>query len=110
MQRLGRYVLRLPHGARAVDVAVPGGVRDDREDALRERRDHAFHGDEIRIIGHGSQGTVPRVEPLLALERIAYLLELRGDPRYKVEAFRKAADVVATTDAAELADRARPGG
>ena len=31
------------------------------------------------------------VEPLLALERIAYLLELRGDPRYKVEAFRRAA-------------------
>jgi putative hydrolase len=49
------------------------------------------------------------VEPLLALERIAYLLELRGDPRYKVEAFRKAADVVATTDADDLAARARTG-
>jgi putative hydrolase len=52
---------------------------------------------------------VPGVEPLLALERIAYLLELRGDPRYKVEAFRKAADVVATADGADLADRARTG-
>jgi putative hydrolase len=49
------------------------------------------------------------VEPLLALERIAYLLELRGDPRYKVEAFRKAADVVATTDPAELSELARLG-
>ena len=49
------------------------------------------------------------MEPLLALERIAYLLELRGDPRYKVEAFRKAADVVAATDADDLAARARSG-
>jgi putative hydrolase len=47
------------------------------------------------------------VEPLLALERIAYLLELRGDPRYKVEAFRRAADVVATTDTDALAALAR---
>jgi putative hydrolase len=49
------------------------------------------------------------VEPLLALERIAYLLELRGDPRYKVEAFRKAADVVATSDADEISELARLG-
>ncbi len=50
------------------------------------------------------------MEPLLALERIAYLLELRGDPRYKVEAFRKAADVVATTPGAEIAALAGSGG
>lgn len=44
------------------------------------------------------------MEPLLALERIAYLLELRGDPRYKVEAFRRAAEVVATTPEATIAE------
>ena len=46
---------------------------------------------------------------MLALERIAYLLELRGDPRYKVEAFRRATDVVAATPADELAERAGSG-
>ncbi|MEO6468154.1 MAG: PHP domain-containing protein [Acidimicrobiia bacterium] len=50
------------------------------------------------------------MEPLLALERIAYLLELKGDPRYKVEAFRKAADVVATTPETEIAALAGSGG
>ena len=49
------------------------------------------------------------MEPLLALERIAYLLELKGDPRYKVEAFRKAADVVATTPEEEIATLASSG-
>ena len=49
------------------------------------------------------------MEPLLALERIAYLLELKGDPRYKVEAFRKAADVVATTPETEIATLASSG-
>ncbi len=44
-----------------------------------------------------------------ALERIAYLLELRGDPRYKVEAFRRATDVVAAIPADELAERAGSG-
>ena len=50
------------------------------------------------------------MEPLLALERIAYLLELKGDPRYKVEAFRKAADVVATTPESEIAALAASAG
>jgi putative hydrolase len=50
------------------------------------------------------------MEPLLALERIAYLLELKGDPRYKVEAFRKAADVVATTPESEIAALSASGG
>ena len=50
------------------------------------------------------------MEPLLALERIAYLLELKGDPRYKVEAFRRAADVVATTPEDEIAALASSGG
>jgi putative hydrolase len=49
------------------------------------------------------------MEPLLALERIAYLLERKGDPRYKVEAFRKAADTVATTPEDRLADLAATG-
>ncbi len=49
------------------------------------------------------------MEPLLALERIAYLLELKGDPRYKVEAFRKAADVVATTPEDEITAGAAAG-
>jgi len=52
---------------------------------------------------------VAPMEPLLALERIAYLLETRGDPRYKVEAFRRAADVVATTPEDELATLAARG-
>jgi putative hydrolase len=46
---------------------------------------------------------------LVALERIAYLLELRGDPRYKVEAFRRATDTVADTDPDALAELARTG-
>ncbi len=50
------------------------------------------------------------MEPLLALERIAYLLEVRGDPRYKVEAFRRAADVVATTPEPTIADLAARNG
>ena len=49
------------------------------------------------------------MEPLLALERIAYLLELRGDPRYKVEAFRRAADLVATTPEDTIATLAAHG-
>jgi putative hydrolase len=49
------------------------------------------------------------MEPLLALERIAYLLELRGDPRYKVEAFRRAADLVSTTPEETIATLATQG-
>ena len=49
------------------------------------------------------------MEPLLAIERIAYLLELRGDPRYKVEAFRRAADIVSSTSEDELAALASAG-
>jgi putative hydrolase len=50
------------------------------------------------------------MEPLLALERIAYLLELRGDPRYKVEAFRRAADTLSTTPDDQIAALAASGG
>lgn len=49
------------------------------------------------------------MEPVLALERIAYLLELRGDPRYKVEAFRHATEVVTATPEQELAALAAAG-
>ncbi len=49
------------------------------------------------------------MEPLVALERIAYLLELRGDPKYKIDAFRRATDVVSETPPAELAERAKTG-
>ncbi len=42
------------------------------------------------------------VEPVEALERIAYLLEAQRAETYKVRAFRKAADVVGDIDPVEL--------
>jgi putative hydrolase len=49
------------------------------------------------------------VEPLAALDRIAFLLERSQAQTYKVEAFRKAAMVVADVDPDELRTRAERG-
>lgn len=49
------------------------------------------------------------MEPLVALERIAFLLERQQAPSYKVEAFRKASGIVGDLDPDELRTRAEQG-
>jgi len=49
------------------------------------------------------------VDPVAALQRIAYLLEQAGAPRYKSQAFRRAAEVVQPLDPAEVAALADAG-
>lgn len=49
------------------------------------------------------------IDPVVALTRIAYLLERDRQPTYRVQAFRKAADVIARLDKTELAELAQTG-
>jgi putative hydrolase len=61
---------------------------------------HRLHVDGSRLV---------LVEPLTALRRIAFLLERRLEPSYRVKAFRSAADIVVREGPEEIARRASDG-
>ena len=54
-------------------------------------------------------GTVGRMEPVEALERIAYLLDRAREKSYRVRAYLRAAETIKALPPEELADRVRRG-
>jgi len=54
-------------------------------------------------------GSVGSLDPVAALQRIAYLLEKLGAPTYRVRAFRSAASTLADLGPDEVEERARAG-
>ena len=59
-----RSVLGLPHRARAIDVVMPTGIGEQREDRLRRGADRALNGLDVTGPSHGRQRRTELTRPL----------------------------------------------